>query len=117
MIAPPGKDGLVAMNDALPPDGPPDGLPANLKFLRALVMVLTATMIAGLLVVIFLLVTRLPGAGAGLTLPPQITLPDGTTPLAYTVGPGWVAVVTTGNDILIYDPANATLRQTLHIDP
>ena len=117
MIAPPGKDGLVAMNDALPPDGLPDGLPANLKFLRALVMVLTATMIGGLLVVIFLLVTRLPGAGAGLTLPPQITLPDGAKPLAYTVGPGWIAVVTTGNDILIYDPANATLRQTLHIDP
>lgn len=95
----------------------PDGLPPNLRFLRGLVMVLTATMIGGLLVVIFLLATRLPGANAALALPPDITLPDGTKPLAYTAGPGWVAVVTAGNDILIYDTGSGALRQTLHINP
>ena len=113
IVVTPPKDRLPAMNDPTPPET----FPPTLRFLRGLVLVLTATMIVGLLVVIFLLATRLPGASTGLTLPPGIALPDGTTPLAYTVGPGWVAVVTAGSDILIYDPATGTLRQTLHIDP
>ena len=107
------KDELAAMNDA----PTPEGLPPNLRFLRLLVVVLTATMIFGLLVVIFLLVTRLPGATVTLTLPAHIALPKGATPLAFTVGPGWVAVVTGGNDIVIYDAATGAERQRFHIDP
>ena len=95
----------------------PEGLPPNLRFLRARVMVLTATMIAGILVVIFLLVTRLPRATEGLTLPADIALPDGEKPLAYTVGQGWIAVVTAGNDIVIFDAETGAERQRLHIGP
>lgn len=73
-------------------------------------------MIFGLLVVIFLLVTRLPGGKAAiLTLPDQITLPAGAKPLAFTVGPDWIAVVTGASDILIFDAATGMQRQVLHV--
>ena len=95
---------------------PENGLPPDLGFLKLLVTVLTATMICGLVVVIFLLVTRLPGGtGAILDLPDRITLPSGVTPLAFTVGPGWVAVVTEAGDILIFDAATGAQRQVLHV--
>ena len=74
-------------------------------------------MIGGLVIVIFLLVTRLPGGtGAILTLPDQITLPSGTKPMAFTVGPDWIAVVTEANDILIFDAATGDQRQVLHVE-
>lgn len=73
-------------------------------------------MICGLLVVIFLLVTRLPGGTpAGPVLPEQITLPQGAKALAFTVGQGWIAVVTDGNDILIFDAVTGVQRQALTI--
>jgi Family of unknown function (DUF6476) len=93
-----------------------NGLPPNLRFLKLLVTVLTATMICGLVIVIFLLVTRLPGVtSAPLVLPDQITLPTGAKPLAFTMGPGWIAVVTDANDILIFDAATGVQRQVLHV--
>lgn len=95
---------------------PENGLPPNLRFLKLLVTVLTATMIGGLVIVIFLLVTRLPGgSGAILALPDRITLPSGAKPLAFTVGPGWIAVVTDASDILIFDATTGAQRQVLHV--
>jgi len=82
--------------------------PANLRFLRLLVTVLTGTMIAGLLVLIALLVIRFPSATP--PLPDTITLPDGAQAQAFTVTPGWYAVVTTDNRILIYNRSDGTLR-------
>lgn len=99
------------MNDApmLPEE------PANLKFLRRLVTVLTGTMIVGVVVIIGLLVMRINTKPAVLALPDSITLPDGASASAYTVGKGWYAVVTTRNEILIFDRESGALRQTIQI--
>ncbi|WP_380054183.1 DUF6476 family protein [Falsihalocynthiibacter sp. SS001] len=95
-------------------------LPANLKFLRVLVTILTATMIAGLVVVITLLVTRFPDqetlSGAKTSVfPNEITLPDGVNATAYTQGSDWFAIVTDQDQILIYDRDDNSLRQTIDL--
>ena len=89
--------------------------PANLKFLRRLVTVLTGTMIVGVVVIIGLLVMRINAKPAVVALPSSITLPDGTHASNYTMGAGWYAVVTTGNEILIFDQDSGALRQTIQI--
>ncbi len=100
------------MSDTPDPDHLPE--PANLRFLRILVTVLTAVMIGGVLVILTLLVIRYQTTRT--PLPEVITLPDGTKANAYTQGPDWYAVVTTDNQILIFDRATGRLRQTLTID-
>lgn len=87
--------------------------PANLRFLRRLVTVLTAVMICGLLVIIGLFVTRLGVTQSAMPLPETITLPDGATAQAFTQAADWYAVVTTGNQILIYSRETGKLRQTV----
>lgn len=76
--------------------------------------VLTVVMIAGVLVVIGLLVTRLNRPAPD--LPDQITLPDGKTAQAFTQGADWYAIVTSDDEILIYDRLTGGLRQSLQID-
>ncbi|MEO0915889.1 MAG: DUF6476 family protein [Pseudomonadota bacterium] len=95
------------MDDIDPPQEP-----ANLRFLRRLVTVLTATMILGVLAVIVLLVIRLNQTP--MALPDAVALPDGTTPTAFTRGSDWMAV-TTDDRILIYG-LDGTLRQTVLIE-
>jgi hypothetical protein len=90
--------------------------PGNLRFLRVLVTILTATMIIGLLAIFALLVMRF-SAQTALLLPDTITLPSGTAATAFTQGPDWYAVVTTTDEILIFNRADSTLRQTLQIRP
>ncbi|MCG7627798.1 DUF6476 family protein [Epibacterium sp. MM17-32] len=91
--------------------------PAQLRFLRRLVTTLTVIMVGGVLVVIALLVIRLSEGDAAPQLPADITLPDGATARAVTFGTGWVAVVTTEDQILILDSETGALRQTLQIQP
>lgn len=86
---------------------------ASLRFLRRLVTGLTAVMIAGMVILIALFVTRFPSNDTA--LPDAITLPDGTTATAFTVGSGWYAVVTGDDRILIYDRNTGDLRQTVRI--
>lgn len=93
---------------------PPE--PANLRFLRRLVTVLTAIMICGVVTVVGLLVIRLNADPAPLPLPDRVTLPDGTTATSFTVGSDWYAVITEDDRILIYDQVTGTLRQTITID-
>jgi hypothetical protein len=90
--------------------------PANLRFLRRLVTVLTATMILGLLAIFTVLVMRF-STEASTPLPETITLPDGQTAQSFTVGPDWYAVVTTNDQILIFDRTSGDLRQTVQIQP
>ncbi|MEM7521570.1 MAG: DUF6476 family protein [Pseudomonadota bacterium] len=92
---------------------PEEKEPANLRFLRILVTVLTATMILGVLAIIALLVMRLQQP-APLALPESLTLPDGTTATAFTQSDDWIAIVTEDNQILIYDRA-MQLQQTVQI--
>ncbi len=98
------------MNDA-PEPGPE---PANLRFLRILVTVLTATMIGGVVIIIVLLVTRFPTPSRP-ALPDVIALPEGATASAFTRGKGWYAVVTEDQRILIYDAASGDLTRTITI--
>ena len=89
--------------------------PANLRFLRRLVTVLTTVMICGVLVVIGLLVTRLNRDSP--ILPQEIALPEGASAVAFTQGPDWYAVVTDRNEIVIFDRLTGRLRQTVQVTP
>jgi hypothetical protein len=93
-----------------------DGLPPGLRFLKGLVIVLAISMIAGVITIVALLVTRLNGGGP-LPLPETIALPDGAQAQAVTAGDDWYAVVTTDNRILIFDRLTGDLRQELAITP
>ncbi|MEM6303306.1 MAG: DUF6476 family protein [Pseudomonadota bacterium] len=88
--------------------------PPNLRFLRRLVTVLTAVMICGLLVIIGLFVTRLSAPTP--VAPETLELPEGVTARAFTTGPDWYAVVTTDDQILIFNRSTGTLRQTVDIE-
>lgn len=92
--------------------------PERLRFLRRLVTVLTATMIAGMVMIVVLMFIRLTGetpAQSAPVLPDQIRLPEGRTATAVTTGAGWYAVVTDAQEILIFDRASGELRQRVRI--
>ncbi|MEL6990192.1 MAG: DUF6476 family protein [Pseudomonadota bacterium] len=67
--------------------------PGTVKYLRWLVTILTATMVLGFIVIVVLFVIRFSDA-FGPELPDEIVLPDGSTPVAFTQGGDWYAVVT-----------------------
>jgi Family of unknown function (DUF6476) len=90
-----------------------DGLPPGLRFLKGLVIALMVTMIAGVITIVALLVTKMNGA---IPLPETISLPDGTKAQAVTVGADWVGVVTTDNRILIFDRLTGALRQEVALN-
>jgi len=94
--------------------------PANLRFLRILVTILTASMIAGLVTIIVLIVIRVPNVVRTIEdpvpLPATLTLPDGKEAETFTMGRDFYAVITTSREILIFDRATNELRQTLQID-
>jgi len=87
----------------------------NLRFLRILVTTLTATMIVGLLAIVVLLVIRFTTENPVLVMPGSIELPDGAQATAFTQGVDWYAVVTNGDQILIYDRESGDLRQTVDV--
>ena len=92
------------------------GLPPQLRFLKALVTILAGTMIVGLIAIITLIVIRFPTATTQRpALPEQITLPEGETTRAVTLGTGWVGVVTERDEILILDAKTGALRQRVPI--
>jgi hypothetical protein len=93
----------------------PIGLPPSLRFLKGLVIVLTLTMIIGVITVVAVIVTRMPHSfGAIPDVPAGLTLPDGVKPQAVTFGKGWTAVVTQDDRILIFS-ADGVLRQDVPI--
>ena len=73
-------------------------------------------MILGLLAIFTVLVMRF-SAETTAPVPDTITLPNGTRASAFTQGIDWYAVVTTDNQILIFDKATGDLRQTVQITP
>ncbi len=99
------------------PSDSPEPLPPDLRFLKRLVTVLTLVMIGGVLTIVGLLVIRLQTPPAVLPLPEVIELPDGARATAFTQGAGWYAVVTEGDEILIFDRASGELRQRVRIAP
>jgi Flp pilus assembly protein protease CpaA len=95
-------------------------LPPSLVWLKWLVIILTLSLIGGVLTVVWLLVTRLPipgqYPGAHPTVPQALQMPAGATASAVTMGSGWVGVVTTDNRILIFG-ADGKFWQEIAIKP
>lgn len=71
-------------------------------------------MIAGVLVIIGLIVTRFYDVPP--VLPDAITLPDGARAVSFTQGPDWYAIVTDGDRILIFDRITGRLKQSVEIE-
>ncbi len=86
-------------------------LPPSLKFLKWLVIVLMVTMILGVITIVGLLVTRMPGGG-GVVLPENLTLPEGAKAEAVTVGWDFLLVVTVDGRALVYG-RDGTFRQEI----
>jgi Flp pilus assembly protein protease CpaA len=88
-----------------------EGLTPSLRFLKWLVIILTLTMIIGVITVVAVLVTRMQqGFDATPAVPAALSLPEGSKPRAVTMGKGWIAVVTDQDRILIFN-ADGSLRQ------
>ena len=88
----------------------------TLRFLKLLVTTLTATMIAGMAVLVVLFATRFPASSPDTApLPDSITLPPGDVARAVTLGGDWIAVVTDRDEILILDRASGALRQRITV--
>jgi len=91
-------------------------LPPDLRFLKALVTVLTGVMILGLLTMVAIFVIRLgPAERPVPPLPDQIALPEGVRAISVTWGPNFYAVVTDDRRILVFD-VDGTLKKTVGID-
>lgn len=71
-------------------------------------------MILGFILLIATLVSNLNADP--LPLPERVTLPEGQSPVAFTQGTDWFAVVTDADTILIYDRGTGLLRQTVEIE-
>lgn len=77
-------------------------------------ILLTLTMIVGVITIVWVIVTRMPQAmQRAPALPDSIALPDGTRATAFTQGSDWYAVVTAQDQILIFDRVTGALRQTV----
>ncbi len=83
--------------------------------MKWLVIILMITMIAGVITITGLLVTRMPDAGEVLTkLPAEIALPKDVRPAAVTLGKSWVAVVSEDGRMFIFNP-DGSLRQEIKL--
>jgi hypothetical protein len=95
-------------------------LPGSLRVLKWLVILLTLSMIGGVITIVAVIVTRMPAALVGTPgLPAAITLPAGLTAGAVTFGDGFVAVVASGEGgqrILVFAP-DGRLRQDVAVGP
>jgi hypothetical protein len=89
--------------------------PAQLRFLRRLVTVLTTVMIGGVVLIIALLVIRLNEKPS--MLHELVTLPEGVEAKAVTLGESWYGIVTQTDEILIFDRFTEKLRQRIQITP
>ncbi|MDA5094714.1 DUF6476 family protein [Aliiroseovarius sp. KMU-50] len=89
-------------------------LDGTVRFLKILVTTLTATTIIGLIVLITVIVMRFQQENV-VPLPDELVLPAGVTATAVTRGPGWFAVVTDDERILILEPDGQTIRREVSI--
>lgn len=115
MVTDADEDTGVAEDTAEAPDQQLSAETASIKLLRGLVIALLGVMILGFLGLIVLFVTRFASIAEERLLPAQLTLPEGAAAVAYTEGSDWVAVVTDGDEILIFDKSSGVLRQTIQV--
>ncbi len=87
--------------------------PANLRFLRRLVTVLTATMIIGVGLIVVLMVMRLNAAPAVPDF--GVPLPGGVSALSTSITDSRIFVVGTDGTLYIYN-TDKVLQQTVPLD-
>lgn len=95
--------------------------PPRLRQLRLMVLALTATLIAGVIAIVILLVIRLQTAPAPVALPPEVRLPAGERAQAVTLGSDWVALVTVDaagqQRVRVFDRVSGAARGEAEIAP
>ena len=79
-------------------------------FLKWLVIVLMVTMIGGVITIVSLLVTRMPG-GSSVGVPEGVVLPEGEVAAAVTVAREMLLVVTESQRLLVFDRAGRMIRE------
>lgn len=89
--------------------------PANLRFLRRLVTVLTAVMIFGILGIFALMALRLNAPSV--VFPDDLALPADMQVEAMTRGPDYLLVVTKSGRVFVMSPDGQAIRQELMISP
>ncbi|MEJ6394002.1 DUF6476 family protein [Gymnodinialimonas sp. 2305UL16-5] len=103
------------MADKTPDDGGDAPLPANLRFLKGLVTVLTTVMILGVITIVLLLVMRLNDDARPILVHPEIFgIPAGVGTVGYSVIDGYTVLV--GDDGIIRVFASDTLEQVGELD-
>jgi hypothetical protein len=100
------------MTSQSPDDGGSE--PGGLRLLRILVTTLMGVMIFATITITVLLWRGYTNARA--PLPEIISLPGGTVATAFTQGNTWYAVVTEGDEILIFNRRDGSLRQRIAIE-
>ena len=85
-----------------------------LKFLKVLVIILTVTMIGGVVAIVTLIVIRYNQTPPD--FPEVLTLPAGTTPEAYTQTALWYAIVTDDSRVLIYSRTTQKLVHEIRLE-
>lgn len=88
----------------------------TVRYIKRLVTALTLTTVVGLVVLVSVVVMRFSQTSpqtVTLPLPDQITLPDGVTAEAVTMGKDWIAVVA-GDEIIVFE-ADGTLRKRVDL--
>lgn len=88
-----------------------------MRFVKRLVVGLTATMIVGIAVIVGLLALRLSAPPAPLALPDQLALPEGVRAEAVTLTRAQVLVVTDTNALLVFDRATGSLQHSIALPP
>ena len=79
-------------------------------------MALSITFIAGFAALVALFAFRFSELGPPRpALPPEILLPPGARPAAFTQGTDWFAVVTDSDEILIFDMEGGPPVQTIKV--
>ncbi len=89
-----------------------------MKWLKILVAVLTVTLIIGFLTIVGMFVYRFNSIGDSTALSPlpnQINLPQGTEVDAFTQAEDWYLILTSENELLIYDRQTNELTQKVKI--
>jgi len=101
----------------MPPDGDEDGaLPANLRFLKTLVTMLTAVMILGVITIVVLLVIRLNAEPARVVIDPgAYALPEGVGAVGISVIEGRTVIVGDDGVIRVYNGPGGTSVQEFRI--
>jgi hypothetical protein len=91
-------------------------LPANLRFLRILVTVLTAVMIFGVITIVALLVIRLNGDARPILVHPELfSIPEGVGTVGYALHDGLVIIVGDDGIIRVFEVANQTQVQEFQL--